>query len=189
MSERYTASTITDDALDVLYRRIDTLEAVAAGNKRHVQLIVPALQRAEAAIERGRHIAALIEAGAPWTANHDETARRIRAALDGEQSKPGTATTEDACCNKPAGAVCVHDVSVPKQQPREHCGDLKPYWTAGPRTECVLPPGHAGSHADDHGARWWYDPLVAGFPCTCGGRFPLQHIHADDHQPKESTTP
>lgn len=46
MSEpRYTASTITDDALDALYRRIETLEHVAAGNKRHVQLIVPDMDR------------------------------------------------------------------------------------------------------------------------------------------------
>lgn len=39
-------------------------------------------ERAEAAIERVRHVAALIEAAAPWTANHDVTAQRIRAALD-----------------------------------------------------------------------------------------------------------
>ena len=63
MSEpRYTASTITDDQLDALY----------------------------AAIDRVRAVAALIEAGAPWTANHDETAARIRAALD------GTAQTEES---------------------------------------------------------------------------------------------
>ncbi|WP_322501796.1 hypothetical protein TR631_33740 [Streptomyces rochei] len=42
--------------------------------------------------------------------------------------------------------------------PREHCGDLMPAWVAGPRSECTLRPGHTGSHADDRGARWWYDP-------------------------------
>ncbi|MGW0537836.1 hypothetical protein [Streptomyces sp. NPDC003032] len=52
--KRYTADSITDDALDALYRRVETLEHVAAGNKRHVQLVVPDLQRAEAAIERVR---------------------------------------------------------------------------------------------------------------------------------------
>lgn len=76
MSEpRLNASTITDDQLNQLYRRVETLEAVAVGNKRHVQLIVPDLQRAEAAV------ADRIEAGAPWTANHQDTAARIRAAL------------------------------------------------------------------------------------------------------------
>jgi len=78
---RLSASTITDDQLDELYRRIETLEAVAAGNKRHVQLIVPDLQRAEAALDRVRAVADRIEAGAPWTANHHDTAARIRAAL------------------------------------------------------------------------------------------------------------
>jgi hypothetical protein len=39
---------MTSDQLDALYDRIATLEAVAAGNKRHVQLIVPDLERAEA---------------------------------------------------------------------------------------------------------------------------------------------
>lgn len=50
MSEpRKTADTITDDDLDALYRRIETLEHVAAGNKRHVQLIVPELENCDAA--------------------------------------------------------------------------------------------------------------------------------------------
>jgi hypothetical protein len=43
-------------------------------------------------------------------------------------------------------------------EPREHCGNLMPSWTAGPRNECVLRPGHHGSHADSQGARWWHDP-------------------------------
>lgn len=42
-------------------------------------------ERAEAAIERVRHLAGLIEAGAPWTANHQTTATRLRAALDGTE--------------------------------------------------------------------------------------------------------
>lgn len=104
--------------------RIDTLEHVAAGNKRHVQTILPELWRAEAVIERVkalahrtglvdpaeirdalhgatendstrqraaraeaalarvRRVADLIEAGAPWTASHADTAARIRDAAD-----------------------------------------------------------------------------------------------------------
>ncbi|MFJ3037747.1 hypothetical protein [Streptomyces tendae] len=43
--------------------------------------------------------------------------------------------------------------------PREHCGHLSPNTgLTTVRTECVLRPGHQGSHADDVGCRWWYDP-------------------------------
>jgi len=41
-------------------------------------------------------------------------------------------------------------------QPREHCGDRQPgFFEGSAATECVLRPGHQGSHADDRGARWW----------------------------------
>lgn len=43
-------------------------------------------------------------------------------------------------------------------RPREYCGHLTPPLVAGERTECVLRPGHSGSHADDRGGRWRYDP-------------------------------
>ncbi|MFF4752668.1 hypothetical protein ACWD5R_11370 [Streptomyces sp. NPDC002514] len=81
MTERHTADTITDDALDALYRRIETLEHVAAGNKRHVQQIVPDLERAEAAIERVRALAsrwAVLRA-------YGSAATELGAALDGPQ--------------------------------------------------------------------------------------------------------
>jgi len=81
MNDRQTVDTITDEELDTLYRRINTLEHVAAGNKRHVQLVVPALEHAEAANARVRALADLIEAGAPWVANHDTLAARIREAV------------------------------------------------------------------------------------------------------------
>ena len=43
--------------------------------------------------------------------------------------------------------------------PRERCGDLAPQILEHcPRVECVLRPGHQGSHANERGARWWYDP-------------------------------
>lgn len=45
--------------------------------------------------------------------------------------------------------------SIPTTAPAERCGDLKPRFLSGERrTECVLRPGHNGSHADEHGARW-----------------------------------
>jgi hypothetical protein len=82
MTDRKTLDQMTSDQLDDLYARIATLEHVAASNKRHVQLIVPDLERAEAAIERVRHLAARIRQGVPWTANDDDIAARILAALD-----------------------------------------------------------------------------------------------------------
>lgn len=46
--------------------------------------------------------------------------------------------------------------------PRKHCGHLSPETgLTTPRTECVLRPGHSGSHADEVGCRWWYDPTLA----------------------------
>lgn len=56
MTDRIRLDDLTSDQLDALYDRIATLESVAAGNKRHVQLIVPELERAEAAIARVRAI-------------------------------------------------------------------------------------------------------------------------------------
>jgi hypothetical protein len=59
MSEpRYTASTITDDQLDALYRRAETAEAVVAAAKKLLQRRTTTLreraERAEATIERVR---------------------------------------------------------------------------------------------------------------------------------------
>jgi len=51
--------------------------------------------QAEAAIARAHHVADLIDAGAPWTANHHDTANRLREALDGEQDiEPALTATE-----------------------------------------------------------------------------------------------
>lgn len=49
------------------------------------------VEQLEAALVRVQHVAALIHAGAPWTANRTDTAARIRAAIAG----PGTATAEE----------------------------------------------------------------------------------------------
>ncbi|MFC9700893.1 hypothetical protein ACFTWD_09400 [Streptomyces sp. NPDC056943] len=39
-------------------------------------------------------------------------------------------------------------------RPAEHCGH-QPDHVIGQPTECVLRPGHSGSHADHRGMRWW----------------------------------
>lgn len=47
--------------------------------------------------------------------------------------------------------------------PAEHCGEIKPSIIGTSRTECVLRPGHFGSHADENGTRWYAlrDPAPA----------------------------
>lgn len=84
MTGRHTVNTITSDALDALYNRIATLEAVAAGNKRHVQLIVPDLERAEATLARIQALADEYPAGIDTALIHE--------ALD--QHPPTPAATE-----------------------------------------------------------------------------------------------
>lgn len=59
-------------------------------------------------------------------------------------------------------------IEWPERGPAEHCGEVPPT-AIGARlqTECVLRPGHQGSHADETGMRWWMTaPLPAGEPCT-----------------------
>jgi hypothetical protein len=82
---RHTADTINDNALDALYARIETLEHVAAGNKRHVQLIVPDLERAEATLARVR---ALRDNWLLMTLEPGQVRRlldQLTHAIDGEQ--------------------------------------------------------------------------------------------------------
>lgn len=54
------------------------------------------------------------------------------------------------------------------EQPAERCGHiLRAITTADHWTECVLTPGHQGSHANDEGCRWIERPL-AGYCPHCG---------------------
>lgn len=114
MTDRPTASTINDAQLDELYARIATLEHVAAGNKRHVQAIVPDLERAEAAIARVRALAE------KWHAReqpHSLYAHDLRTALDGPaptdtdttQPEPATVTDPAWLCQQYAKAIAADD--------------------------------------------------------------------------------
>lgn len=52
--------------------------------------------------------------------------------------------------------------------PREHCGELKPtFFESDQHAECVLRPGHSGSHADNRGARWWLTHAAANDGTVC----------------------
>ncbi|MFZ3569452.1 hypothetical protein ACNYS0_21100 [Streptomyces sp. BH034] len=55
-------------------------------------------------------------------------------------------------------------------KPADRCGARLPQLIANsPQTECVLPPNHQGSHADENDTRWWpsltaaTEPLAAEF--------------------------
>ncbi|MBX9392242.1 hypothetical protein K4749_01175 [Streptomyces sp. TRM72054] len=73
-------------------------------------------ERAETALVRVHHVAALIHAGAPWTANHHETAARIRAALAEPSSLAETEATE------PALLAGIRDLSIPEPPKAPVCG-------------------------------------------------------------------
>jgi hypothetical protein len=78
-------------------------------------------------------------------------------APEGPQERPegGSATPRPPETANGAQAGAQRLTVFERVTPTEHCGDLMPAWVAGPRSECVLRPGHSGSHADDRGARWW----------------------------------
>jgi hypothetical protein len=100
MNDRHTVDSITSDQLDALYERVARAERSA--------------ERAEAAIKRVR---ALI---APYDWQHAEVSvARIRKALDEPTPEATEATEPGRCCGKPAGAICVHDVTPPADQTTE----------------------------------------------------------------------
>lgn len=67
----------------------------------------------------------------------------------------------------------LQELTLVTPQPAEHCGNQSPT-ISGLRvpspTECVLRPGHQGSHADEHGMRWSLtkEPEQQGNPSVQG---------------------
>jgi hypothetical protein len=57
------------------------------------------------------------------------------------------------------------EASMSAPIPAEHCGNVVNRPVGGGVTECVLRPGHTGSHADQTGMRWMETPVC----CVCGG--------------------
>jgi hypothetical protein len=55
---------------------------------------------------------------------------------------------------------------IPTVQPAEHCGDILDLPFEGGTTECVLRPGHSGSHANETGTRWRLTAPVPGAHTT-----------------------
>lgn len=102
---------LLSEHIDAEVRESTTARTVAVSNKRHVQAIAPEIDRltaeledaeqradgfrqqrdqAQAALARVHRLADLIDAGAPWTANHQDLAGRIRdaATVPGQQPAP-----------------------------------------------------------------------------------------------------
>lgn len=84
---------------------------------------------------------------------------------------------------------------IPTVQPAEHCGELAPTFgligQPDGGTECVLRPGHSGSHADEHGMRWRLTTPVPvadatpssseeGLRCVCGEPSAAGTVHRTD---------
>ncbi|MFC8832327.1 hypothetical protein ACFT8V_03895 [Streptomyces griseoincarnatus] len=129
MSDRHTADTITDDALDALYEQLEAAEESEAQQqlataREAFAAATTRAARAEAALDRVR---ALHPQEGDYCAICTTDYGRLSApwpcptirALDGEQPAPAPAATDatdDACCGKPPGAVCVHDVATPGQR-------------------------------------------------------------------------
>ncbi|MFF5404587.1 hypothetical protein ACFY8K_16900 [Streptomyces misionensis] len=139
MTDRIPLDHLTSDALDALYEQLEAAEAsetqrqLTAARKAFASATTRAA-RAEATISRVRALAqqwqASVRPGEPHPA-----AVAVLAVLD--QPAPTAATQATG--------------------PREHCGDLKPPFSdTAERTECILRPGHHGSHADNTGCRWWH---------------------------------
>ncbi|MFZ3473129.1 hypothetical protein ACODT3_10655 [Streptomyces sp. 4.24] len=80
---------------------------------------------------------------------------------------PAVSATAEPTARTIADAFEVPLHLIDTTQPAEHCGTiLRSIWDQPP-TECVLRPGHQGSHADHHGARWVETP-AAGYCPHCG---------------------
>ncbi|RSS92479.1 hypothetical protein EF919_18265 [Streptomyces sp. WAC02707] len=163
MTIRHTVDSITSDALDQLYADLDRYEEVVGELNEANTGLARQAARAEAVIARARTL------HQEWDADPGHCAHcqdgmgtplpwpcpTIRA-LDGEQPAPAPAATHVKTL--PPMPISDGIAEMYGGWPREHCGDPMPAWVAGPRSECTLRPGHTGSHADDRGARWWYDP-------------------------------
>lgn len=71
-------------------------------------------------------------------------------------------------------------------QPTEHCGNQPPRpRDDGWLTECVLRPGHSGSHADERGMRWWLhtgeqQPAAAG-PANPAYEAVFAYVRSEPH--------
>lgn len=160
-----------------------------------LRALTAAPRSAEAAIARVRQLADEYASSDPrWRPLARETAKVLHAALAEPAPAPDTAAaqaTDGHACSNCEGedpdtclmnadrrplrltdlgrGVLAHVAGV-TVAPAEHCGHLSPQTLlTTPPTECVLRPGHQGSHADHQGARWW--PIAEQQPVDTAHRY------------------
>ncbi|MFI8872422.1 hypothetical protein [Streptomyces sp. NPDC055243] len=103
-----------------------------------------------------------------WTrfGKRDEPANEMTTHFaDGPDGWPGWLAEE----------ARLHDPAAAPSAPAERCGDVLTPVLGGESTECVLRPGHQGSHADEAGTRWRLaapsapadEPQFGVDGCTC----------------------
>ncbi|MGW5616240.1 hypothetical protein [Streptomyces sp. NPDC003877] len=163
---RPTASTITDQQLDDLYAEVERMKLLVAASETDGHAVRMAAQYADKAIDNGQRaeraeaaIARVRAVADRWKRNGTSDLKRyadiVISQLD--EPVPGTAATQatdDAVSDVIRKSLASFWTGAPA--PREHCGRLSPETLlTSPPTECVLRPGHTGSHADEVGCRWW----------------------------------
>ena len=160
MTDRPNASTINDAQLDGLYAERDRLNADLAALRAVARGYCPACGRGDAA---------------PTTADWEQQRQRAdniqRMYLTAMGDLGIAANRLDHIRNLVAGAAHTTAAGISDYDIGRH--DM----ARAVLTALDTAPGPAATQATDDTA------------CTCGGRFPTHHLHADTHQPTESTAP
>ena len=97
-----------------------------------------------------------VEGGTVLFTSKDTAEERARFAEQWKRGQKPPEPCEDENGNCRAYWPNYHRRHLPPPRivPVEHCGDLNPSAVGADQAECVLRPGHSGSHADDRGCRW-----------------------------------
>ncbi|MEV0015414.1 hypothetical protein [Streptomyces tendae] len=176
MTGRHTVDSITSDALDQLYAEIDRLTAELGDYDQRVEEQQAAIARVRA-IHREwdadpghcAHCQDGMGTPLPWPC---PTTRAL-----GEQPAPAPAATQagDDRVLHFDHRLSESEVEEIKARWRERYGHRFTALPVDPEAERAATERAVKAAAE----------CETGTSCTCGGRFPLQHLHADQHQPKE----
>ncbi|MEV3995784.1 hypothetical protein AB0K62_08840 [Streptomyces halstedii] len=160
-----------DAEMAELRRQVELSDAVTAETKKLLERRTTSLRRrAERAESVTEHaLTELADSGGGF-ARGFRLVQRDGHALDGAVFPSGHAfVLDDPEYGLVTVAASVEDllrggyhgarIEWTDQAPAEHCGhqpsEVFTWRHPGRYSECVLRPGHQGSHADEHGMRWW----------------------------------